>query len=77
MDSGSGGTRQYLRLGIPPLVEDFIVWSRDRGAARLHVSAYAANSAAIHFYQGHGFVPLSIELTVDLLANDRQVSPLT
>jgi len=59
------------------LVEDFIAWSRDRGAARLHVSAYAANSAAIHFYQGHGFVPLSIELTVDLLANDRQVSPLT
>jgi GNAT superfamily N-acetyltransferase len=48
------------------LVEDFIAWSRDRGAARLHVSAYAANGSAIRFYQRYGFVPLSIELALDV-----------
>jgi GNAT superfamily N-acetyltransferase len=48
------------------MVEDFIAWGRERGAARLHVSAYAANGSAIRFYQRHGFVPLSIELTADL-----------
>lgn len=48
------------------LVEDFIVWGAQRGAARLHVSAYVANSAAITFYQRHGFVPLTMELTADL-----------
>jgi GNAT superfamily N-acetyltransferase len=48
------------------MVEDFITWGRERGAARLHVSAYAANSPAIRFYQRYGFVPLSIELTLDI-----------
>ncbi|OLE21488.1 MAG: GNAT family N-acetyltransferase [Catenulispora sp. 13_1_20CM_3_70_7] len=48
------------------LVEDFIAWGRDRGAARLHVSAYAANGSAIRFYQRYGFVPLSIELALDV-----------
>ena len=48
------------------MVEDFIAWGRERGAARLHVSAYAANGSAIRFYQRHGFVPLSIELTAEL-----------
>ncbi|NUR62120.1 MAG: GNAT family N-acetyltransferase [Catenulispora sp.] len=48
------------------LVEDFIAWGRDRGAARLHVSAYAANSSAIRFYQRYGFVPLSIDLALDI-----------
>jgi len=48
------------------MVEDFIAWGKDRGAARLHVSAYTANSAAIRFYQRFGFVPLSIELTLDV-----------
>jgi len=48
------------------LVEDFIAWSKERGASRLHVSAYAANGSAIRFYQRHGFVPLSIELAADL-----------
>jgi GNAT superfamily N-acetyltransferase len=48
------------------LVEDFIAWSRERGAARLHVSAYAANSSAIRFYQRYGFVPLSIDLALDV-----------
>ena len=48
------------------MVEDFITWGRERGAARLHVSAYTANSAAIRFYQRFGFVPQSIELTLDV-----------
>jgi GNAT superfamily N-acetyltransferase len=48
------------------MVEDFITWGRDRGAARLHVSAYAANSSAIRFYQRYGFVPLSIDLALDV-----------
>ena len=48
------------------LVEDFIAWAEERGAARLHVSAYAANSSAIRFYQRHGFVPRSIELVADV-----------
>lgn len=48
------------------MVEDFIAWGRDRGAARLHVSAYTANSSAIRFYQRYGFVPLSIELALDV-----------
>ena len=48
------------------MVEDFIAWGRERGAARLHVSAYTSNSAAIRFYQRFGFVPQSIELALDI-----------
>jgi GNAT superfamily N-acetyltransferase len=44
------------------LVEAFFAWSRDRGAGRVHVFAYAANEAAIRFYRRHGFTPLSVEL---------------
>lgn len=47
------------------LVEEFFGWSRERGASRFHVSAYAANEAAIRFYRRHGFTPLSVELTAD------------
>lgn len=48
------------------MVEDFIDWGRERGAVRLHVSAYTSNSAAIRFYQRYGFVPLSIDLALDV-----------
>ena len=48
------------------LVERFTAWARDRGAARLHVSAYVANQGAVRFYRRHGFVPLSTELAADL-----------
>jgi GNAT superfamily N-acetyltransferase len=48
------------------MVEDFMAWGRERGAARLQVSAYTANSAAIRFYQRFGFVPQSIELALDV-----------
>lgn len=47
------------------LVEAFLAWSRERGAERLHVSAYAANASAIRFYRRHGFAPLSVELAYD------------
>jgi GNAT superfamily N-acetyltransferase len=47
------------------LVEAFFAWSRDRGARRFHVSAYAANEAAIRFYRRHGFTALSVELAAD------------
>lgn len=47
------------------LVEAFFAWSRERGAERFHVSAYAANEAAIRFYRRHGFAPLSVELAAD------------
>jgi GNAT superfamily N-acetyltransferase len=47
------------------LVEQFFAWSRERGAGRFHVSAYAANESAIRFYRRQGFAPLSIELSAD------------
>jgi GNAT superfamily N-acetyltransferase len=47
------------------LVEAFFAWSRERGAERFHVSAYAANEPAIRFYRRHGFAPLSVELAAD------------
>jgi GNAT superfamily N-acetyltransferase len=47
------------------LVEEFFAWSRERGAVRFHVSAYAANESAIRFYRRHGFAPLSIVLATD------------
>jgi GNAT superfamily N-acetyltransferase len=47
------------------LVEAFFAWSRERGARRFHVSAYAANEPAIRFYRRHGFAPLSVELAAD------------
>ncbi|HLJ98917.1 MAG TPA: GNAT family N-acetyltransferase [Streptosporangiaceae bacterium] len=47
------------------LVEAFFAWSRERGAKRFHVSAYAANEPAIRFYRRYGFAPLSVELAAD------------
>jgi GNAT superfamily N-acetyltransferase len=48
------------------LVQEFITWARERGAARLRVQAYAANEPAIRLYRRHGFTPLSTELVADL-----------
>jgi len=47
------------------LIEQFFDWSRERGAKRFQVSAYAANESAIRFYRRHGFAPLSVELAAD------------
>lgn len=55
------------------LVEAFFTWSRERGAERFHVSAYAANETAIRFYRRHGFAPLSVELAAD--AADAAAAP--
>jgi ribosomal protein S18 acetylase RimI-like enzyme len=46
--------------------ERFLVWARERRAAFVTVSAYAANEAAQRFYRRHGFVPKSITLQTDL-----------
>lgn len=44
----------------------FADWAAGRGAAQLRVSAYAANTGAIRFYQRHGFAPLDITLARDV-----------
>jgi GNAT superfamily N-acetyltransferase len=48
------------------LVDAFVEWAKGRGAARLHVTAYAGNAAALRLYQSHGFAPKSVTLAVDL-----------
>lgn len=48
------------------LVERFTAWARERGATRAHVTAYAANEAAVRFYRRHGYAPLSTVLATDL-----------
>jgi GNAT superfamily N-acetyltransferase len=48
------------------LVADFTAWAHERGATRMHVTAYTANDAAVRFYQRHGFAPLSTVLAADL-----------
>jgi ribosomal protein S18 acetylase RimI-like enzyme len=47
------------------LVDEFFAWSRERGAVRFQVSAYAANESALRFYRRHGFAPLSIALAAN------------
>lgn len=44
------------------LVDAFKAWAASHGAQRLTVTAYAANSDAIRFYQRNGFAPKSLEL---------------
>lgn len=44
------------------LVGRFKEWARERGAAQLRVTAYAANDGAIRFYQRHGFAPFELTL---------------
>jgi GNAT superfamily N-acetyltransferase len=48
------------------LVDTFTAWAGERGATRLHVSAYASNESALRLYQRHGFTPLSVNLANDL-----------
>ncbi|GAB3824771.1 GNAT family N-acetyltransferase [Kribbella italica] len=47
------------------LIDGFVAWAQERGAARLEVSAYAANETALRVYQRHGFRPHSVLLTTD------------
>ena len=44
------------------LVAAFRSWARQRLADRMSVTAYAANTAAIRFYERHGFTPRELEL---------------
>ncbi|NEA32528.1 GNAT family N-acetyltransferase [Streptomyces sp. SID13031] len=48
------------------LVDAFVDWAKERGAARLHVTAYADNDGALALYKSRGFAPKSITLAVDL-----------
>jgi GNAT superfamily N-acetyltransferase len=48
------------------LVDGFVEWAKGRGAARLHVTAYAENAAALRFYESRGFAPKSVTLAVEL-----------
>jgi GNAT superfamily N-acetyltransferase len=53
----------YRDLGVgAQLVTEFRSWARDRKAQRMAVTAYAANTDAIRFYQRHGFGPRLLEL---------------
>jgi GNAT superfamily N-acetyltransferase len=45
------------------LIDAFVAWAHERGAARLEVSAYAANATALRVYERHGFRPHSVLLT--------------
>jgi len=44
------------------LVAEFRSWARNRRAQRMSVTAYAANTDAIRFYQRHAFAPRLLEL---------------
>ncbi|MGF1428625.1 GNAT family N-acetyltransferase [Kitasatospora sp. LaBMicrA B282] len=48
------------------LVEAFLTWARNSGAARASVTAYAANTGAIRCYERTGFTPRSLTLDQDL-----------
>lgn len=48
------------------LVDAFTSWAKERGAVRMHVTAYAANDAALQLYRSRGFAPQSITLANDL-----------
>lgn len=55
--------RAYRGCGLgEKLFEQFLVWSRERGAQRLSVTAYAANKGAVRFYERLGFCPKSLSL---------------
>jgi GNAT superfamily N-acetyltransferase len=48
------------------LVECFRSWAKEKGAVQLRVTAYAANTGAIRFYQRLGFAPLETTLAADI-----------
>jgi GNAT superfamily N-acetyltransferase len=48
------------------LVDAFKTWAAEQGAVRLSVTAYAANTDAVRFYQRCGFAPMSLELEMKL-----------
>ena len=48
------------------LVQAFVGWSRERGAVRMSVSAFADNEGALRFYARCGFTPMDVTLTAGL-----------
>ena len=54
-----------LDLGTA-LVARFREWSQEQGAERIAVTAYAANTRALTFYQRLGFIPRDITLELPL-----------
>lgn len=44
------------------LVEEFLDWARRQGAAHAEVTAYAANTDAIRFYERGGFTAMTVTL---------------
>ncbi|MBW8736350.1 MAG: GNAT family N-acetyltransferase [Streptomyces turgidiscabies] len=48
------------------LVETFVQWAAEQGAAHAEVTAYAANPAAIRFYERGGFAPQTVTLRLGL-----------
>lgn len=57
---------EYRRMGVgSKLAEEFITWSKSKGAAKVYVSAYVGNEKAINFYQKVGFKPRCLELETD------------
>jgi ribosomal protein S18 acetylase RimI-like enzyme len=54
---------EHRGLGVGSrLVEAFLDWARERGAAYAVVSAFAANPTAIRLYEKHGFGPHTVTL---------------
>ncbi|WP_369032737.1 GNAT family N-acetyltransferase [Streptomyces adonidis] len=48
------------------LVDAFVRWAGEQGAAHAEVTAYAANTDAIRFYERNGFAPQSLTLRLSL-----------
>jgi len=50
------------------LVDTFVRWAGEQGAEHAEVTAYAANTDAIRFYERNGFAPQSLTLRLSLSA---------
>ena len=48
------------------LVEEFMRWSREKGAKRVLVTAFVENKGAVKFYEREGFTPLNVSLEADV-----------
>lgn len=65
----------YRNLGLgTQLVAHFRDWAEQQGAERIAVTAYAANTRALAFYQRLGFVPRDITLEMTLEIVNRKLS---
>ena len=59
--------KEFRRRGVGGrLAKEFLEWCKARGVQRVSVTAYAANEAAIAFYERLGFEPKRLSLEVGL-----------